>query len=574
MSFDTKFDRLTKAVDWSVRQMDKPRSERINAIRQFVGFHYGDDGSPKKVPVPLLKLAVNIYVRSLAARSPKVLVSTRFPELKPTAANLELAINDIPDEIKLTPVLRQIVTEALFSMGIAKIGLHTVGQVLGIEYGESFVDCVTLDDYIVDMSAKSYSQIQFEGNDYWLTRKQMEAAGWTKRDLALLDAAAEEETTVGDQGQERAESVAVDGSLESYEKRFHVRDLWLPDEELVVTYLAKSKKQLHRTEWTGPRFGPYIRLGFDNVPGNLLPLSPVSVWYDLHELANALFRKLGRQADKQKTVQGFQGGNDQDVTNFRDATDGDGITWSGAQPETLTAGGVDAKTLAFFMQVKELASYFGGNLDALGGLSPQAETLGQDKLLTESAGAQLRDMQAMTADFTREVFRSLAFYEWNDPVKTRTLEKRAPGLEHIPLTVTWNHQSRVGSLDEYDLDIDVYTMLDDSPSLKLQRLGYIMDKYIGTLLPEIQRQGGMVDVQEIFSLVAKLADFEELNKIVQFSTEASQPQEGQQVPGPNQTQRTYERVSRPGATPRGKSDAMQRILLGEKLQPSEAGVLG
>lgn len=573
MLLGEKFKRLDKAIEWSQRQLEFPRRKRVEAVKYLVGYHYNENGTPRKEPINLIKLAVQIYVQALAARAPRVLISTSIPELKSTAANLELAVNRIPSEIMLGETLRRFVMEALFSMGIVKVGLYTVGKKLGHNYGQPFVDIVTLDDYIVDMSAKTWDQIQFEGNDFWLTHKQTQKLGWGDK----LTPGDDEETTIGERGEQRAEGIVTSGtSVESYKRRIWLRDIWLPHDGLLVTYSVRSKKILNITEWDGPQYGPYSKLGFTDVPGNLLPLSPVAVWRDLHELANVLFRKLGTGADDYKACLGFGGDDQEAVQNFKKAKHGDGIRYSGPDPRKLEAGGVDAKTLAFFMQCRDLSSYFAGNLDALGGLGPMAETLGQDKLLSEAAGAQLRDMQGKTIATVREVFRALAWYEWHDPLKTRTLAKPVPGLPGMTIPVMWTRESRQGSFNEYDLAIDVYSLIDDSPSLKLQRLGIIMQQYVLPLLPAIQEQGGNVDVQAILNLVAKYADFDELKDIVTFASpeESAMGQRRQSARGPSETTRRYERVSRPGATPHGKSDAMQRMLLGEKLQEGEAAVLG
>ena len=41
----SKFERLRTAVDWSIRQLEKPRQSRYDAIKQYVGMHYGEGGA-------------------------------------------------------------------------------------------------------------------------------------------------------------------------------------------------------------------------------------------------------------------------------------------------------------------------------------------------------------------------------------------------------------------------------------------------------------------------------------------------------------------------------------------------
>lgn len=563
----TGFNRLTDSIDWSIRQLERPRQERIESIRQFVGSHHSVGGADKNVPVNFLKLAVDIYVRQLAARAPRVLITTKFAELKPTAANLQLAVNQIPEEINLTLTLRRLVTEALFSMGIIKCGLHTVGEVLGITYGQPFADIVTLDDYFCDMSAKRMDLIQYCGNDYWLPYEKFMESGFVRegdRDSLSPD----DHTTIGEQGQERADGIAVDGEAQEFEKRIRLRDVWLPQENVMLTYATSSKRLLYETEWEGPEGGPYLHLGYTDVPSGLLPLAPISAWRDLHELANVLFRKLGRQADSQKTCLGFSGNNEEDIQNFKNAKDGDGIFYNGPKPEKLQAGGVDGATLAFYLQVRDLYSYFAGNLDSLGGLAPMTETVGQDKLLGEAASAQLADMSAQTVVIVRDLFRTLAWYEWHDPVGTRTLEKKIPGTDLV-VPVPWNAEARQGGFELFDLDLNVFSLQDDSPATKLQKFRAILNEFIAPLMPDIQAAGGQLDAQFIMRTVAKLSNMPEAGEMILW---ADQPPEQAtrgmpRQPAAKSTQRPQVRST--GTTPRGNSQVLQQVLSGANPQSSE-----
>lgn len=558
---EKQFGRLRESVKWSNRQLEFQRRKRLESLKLFTGSHYAEGGAEKRQPVNMLALATLIYVRQLAAKAPRVLITTKRPDLKPTAANMELAINQIPQEIGLDATFRRLVMEAMFSMGVVKVGLHTVGSALGHAYGESFVDVITLDDYFCDMTAKRQDLIDYEGNDYWLDYEEVMEADWIDK-AARVGLKPDEYTNISPEGGQRAEGIASDGSAQQYKEKLWLRDVWLPGERLIVTYGVKGERVLKVVEWDGPDVGPYIKLGYSDVPGNLLPLPPVALWRDLHELANGLFRKLGNQADGAKSVLGFQGGNEESVQDFQKAKDGDGIRYTGAEPRELKTSGVDQKTLAFYMQCRDLFSYFAGNLDSLGGLAPMTQTVGQDQLLSEAAGAQLRDMAAKTIDAIRAVFRSLAHYEWHDPIKRRELQKPIPGTD-LKVNVEWNRESKKGTFALYDLDIDVYSLQDDSPGLKLQKLGMVMQQYIVPLMPMIQQAGGTVNAQKILEIVARYANLSEIAEIVTFMDQQPDAAAGNEAaPMPSSTRREYVRTGRPGMTRQGASDAMQQLLMG------------
>jgi hypothetical protein len=525
--------------------------------------------------VPFLKLAVSIYIRLLAARAPRVLISTKKQQLKSTAANLELALNLVPKEINLQATLKELVLEALFSLGVAKIGLADIGELMGHRIGEPFVDVVTLDDLVIDMSAKHLSQIQYIGNTYWMNFENVVNGSVFDRSRTK-DLSSDDYTTIGEAGEEKAESISRDSTAQLFKKKIQLCDIWLPEEGIFGTYAVESGKLLDDMKWQGPELGPYEILGFDKVPGNLLPVAPTAIWRDLHELGNTVYRKLRNQAVSQKTVLGFPGGDDEGAQNFQNASDGDGITTKGPKPEKLTAGGVDPTSLAFFMNTRDLFSYFASNMDSLGGLGAQSDTVGQDKLISAASGAQLRDMSSQVVDFSKNIFRSLGYYEWNDLVRTRELERPIPGT-NVSFVVPWNRDSRAGKFNMYDLEIDVFSLQDDSPSIRLQKLGLIVKEYLIPLMPMIQQAGGSVNIKSILEALAKYSDFPEIEEFVTFSDGFSTDDVGNKSVGsstPGNTTHTSERVSRPGASDRGKSQILQQAALGGTPQQSETASLG
>lgn len=573
-SIGVNFERLRKSVEWSIRQLETPRKKRVEAVKQFVGMHYAENGSDKRVPTNFIELAVTVYVRMLAARAPKVLVSTDIQKLRPYAKDMEIALNQIPGEIGLGKTLQRSVVEAMFSLAVVKVGLGATGkEEFGVEYGQPFVDLLSIDDYFFDMSAKTRDSIQYEGNDYWLNVED------ARRVFGIEDIEADEHTTDGPEGQERAESVSTDSCGDIYGDRVWMRDVYLPRLNKMVSYGVKSNRVFKVVDWDGPISGPYHTLSFSDVPGNILPLPPVALWIDMHELGNGLFRKLGKQASAKKTVAAFQGGNDEDVERLKNAQDGDGIRYNGQKPENITVGGIDAPTLAFYIQIKDLFSYFAGNLDTLGGLSPMSDTVGQDRLLSEAASARVKQMGERTVDFVKEIFRSLAWYEWTDPIRQRSIVKKPAENAPVGIAKKWSMEERDGDFIDYNFDIDVYSMQDDSPSTKMQKLGTALERFVFPIMSQFAEQGGRVNLQKLNSHIAKLANVPELEDIVEFVQPEATPQPGAAAgaagaPAPAHTTRTYERVNRPGATRHGKDDVMTRLLLGGKVQNLEAAAVG
>jgi hypothetical protein len=568
----TNFEQLRTSVEWSLDQLGTPRQNRLNAIKEYVGFHYSDNGSDFRVPTNMLELAITIYTRQLAAQAPRALVNTSITALKPFAKNMEIALNQVPEEIDLSTTLRMAVIEALFSIGIVKVGTAATGNIImGHDVGESFVDLVTLDDYVCDMAAKSRKTMQWEGNDYWMPIDVVRDLYDNKKIQA------DEQTLIGPGGDDRAESIGIDEGAEVYKDKVLLRDIYIFETNKIITYGVTQHEILNVMDWDGPDRGPYRVLGFSDVPGNILPLPPASLWMDLHELGNQLFRKLGKQALSKKRVATFPGGNDEDVQALKNANDGEGIKYKGQEPKDITVGGIDAESLAFYLQTRDLFSYFAGNLDTLGGLSPMADTVGQDKLLTEAAGARVNHMKGQTIAFTKSIYKALAWYEWTDPIRTRKLDKRVEGTDVI-LRVNWTPETRDGDFLDYNIDIDVYSMQDETPSVKLQKLGMILERYVYPVLPMIQEQGGQFNIKALLELVGELSHVPELKDLIVFGdpmNQASDPIIGNPNPMamPAHTTRTYERVSRSGSTRSGNDNIMSKLLMGLGTQEKEVNKL-
>lgn len=569
------FDQLKTSIKWSNKQLETPRKKRLEVIKQYVGKHYADDGSDFVVPTNFLELAVTIYSRLLASRAPKVMFTANNLALRPFAKSTEIALNQIPEEIGLGATLNSAVKDALFFMGIVKVGLCSSGQsVLGCDYGEPFVDIIDADDYFFDMSAKSRKDIQFEGNTYWIPVEDANRMFGEDSDVKPDD-----HTIIGEHGESRAEGISKDTGADLYKEKIWLCDVWLSRERQMLTYGVKTGLLYRVIDWDGPEEGPYHVLTFNDVPGNMLPLPPVSLWRDMHDLANSIFRKLGKQAVDKKTVAVFSGSGEEMIKDLKAARDGDGIKGGGGKVDAITLGGIDSPTLAFYLQLKDCFNYFAGNLDTLGGLAPSSDTVGQEKLLNEGASSRLQAMTDNTKIFVKGIFKSLAWYEWTDPIRERIVEKNVKGTD-IGVQVKWSAETRKGDFLDYNFDIDVYSMQEETPASKVQKLGMILERFVTPYLPIIQSQGGAINFEELLSMVGEYSNMPELETIVEFNNSADNqgdnPVKGNPIPAgmPNHTTRTYKRVNESGKTRSGNDNTMATLLMGGKAQQADINKLG
>ncbi len=578
---EKQMSRLWIAIEWSRKKMEPFRQERVDAIKQALGSHYGDGGADERVPVNLTEMGLDIYEQQLASQAPMGLVTTKILRLKPEAANIQLGHRHLIEEIKYSVTQRRVVGDALYRMGIAKVGLDVGGTVAinGVkhEVGQPYADSVDLGDFVMDMSANTWEQCQFIGNYYWLDYEQVMDSDLYKGATRDKLKPTERQGTYED-GDETTESLSQgdEGTPDSYRDQIRLLDLWLPIEGVILTLVAdgqESKKAIRVVEWDGPETGPYHLLSFSDVPLNLMPSAPVDHWMDLHELANKLFLKAERQALRQKNVTGYRRTTEAaaDAQRFKEAQDGDLFAMDDpTNVNTIKSGGADASTLAAFSMAKDLFVYMGGNLDALGGLSPQSGTLGQDELLSRSASVRIQRMQARVAEFTKGVFRDLAWYLMTDPLIDLPLVKRIPGSD-IEIPVSISVEDREGDYLDYNFDIEPYSAQAHSPGERMQVVKEAL-QMVAPFMQQFQQQGHQLDIEGLLKILARYRDMSELEELFIFrgGGEESEQPVGERPRQAPVTTRENVRINRPGGTRAGGDQALTRLLLGQNMQTSEA----
>ena len=229
-------------------------------------------------------------------------------------------------------------------------------------------------------------------------------------------------------------------------------------------------------------------------------------------------------------------------------------------------------------------SRFAGNLDSLGGLSAQSATASQDKLLNEAASARVAAMSARTADFAKEIFERLAWYVWTDPVRVRKSAGFYSKILDIGEDKLWTPETRDGDFVDYNFSIDAFSMQDDSPAMRMQKLNETMQNFVYPMLQQLTEQGAIIDMQTLLDYIAKNSNQPILSEIVRFQEERPQPERDLGVSSEPSyvstkapvTKRIYERVNRPGKmTSQGRTAVMVQALMGQKSQPADmAGVTG
>lgn len=572
-----KVDRLFRSITYSLKQLAPFQKMRLEMLKLYTGSNYAAIGSSQATPINLTELTINTYLHRIA-NPPNVLATSPYAPLKHKAGLLEMGLNHLINEIRFGETLEMAALEAIVGMGIVKTGEAptTESEINGFLHdpGQPFADHVGLDDWVHDMTATRWDLIQYCGNSYRMPYEiAMECGLFKKNKDKIVQPNAEQE---GERDASLSQGGKLGDSENSYLPTIKLWDFWLPNDGLVMTCQQTDTQSefsgvpLRIFKWEGPEYGPFRRLSFNNVPNNIMPIPPAWLFKDLAELANTLFRKLAKQANRQKTFYGVRRGGEADGERTREANDGEMVSMDDpGNVKEITTGGVNRESMAFLIWTRDLFSYLQGNLDAMGGLSPQADTLGQEQMLTVNSNVRINKMRQKVEAFCGDVMKDLALLLWNNKEYTLPLVKKTP-LDGYSATVDWSAKEREGELMDYNITIEPYSVTRRTPEEKLQMIERVLQSLVIPLLPFGQESGATVDLESLVKVYAKYGRLPELEDIVKFGN----PQQPMAMPvegggKPANTKRTYERVNRPGATRQGHDQNMMSVLLGGNPQQAE-----
>ena len=594
--------RLCQAVRSSRKVLERFRKERLEAVREYVGAHWSDDGAYKRVPVNLLAQYVEIVGKKLVSKSPRFMLSTPSREHKPAVSAMESWANRAAEEMGLAETMQRTVLDALFSIGIVKVGLASPADASAagwnLRAGAPFAERVDLDDFAFDTSARDFKSAAFIGHRY---RVPVESVKSWKR---LKGRSRIEPTTshrdYNEDGDERISHLQFgdEGSTEEFEDMVDLWEIYLPRRRLIVTLLSddggsplEDDGPLQTQEWLGPDHGPYLFLKFGTVPGAAMPKAPVQDLIDMHLAVNQLWRKLIEQAARQKEILPYSAGMADDTQRLTDTSDGE--TFRCDSPELLkplSFGGPNAGNFQFVEAARMVFSWKAGNLDAIGGLSPQAKTATQDQMLQAASSATVSDMQDTTVRFVSEVGKALVWYWWHDPFKVMRTTYKLPSLPDVEVerklypqgargpTGTPRTLRRDAKWSQLEVRVDPYSLTMQTPAQRASQLTQVMTQVVMPMAPLLAQQGTNVDLAEFLTKLAKYMDLPDLNDILSLQ---EPPDPDGASPGPSKdkgdgmmpgsTTRNYVRESTSGRTQQGTNNALAQLLQGTSADGTTMG---
>lgn len=571
-------NRLGESLLSSFRELEPFRQINRDIVEEWVGNRYGDQTKTQhKTLVNLLSTAIETFSIHMVPQRPQVNVTTDYTEYKSTAASLKIAINNEFENMNLESELEMIVTNAWLRMGIAKIGLTSgnyerVGnQVLDV--GRLFVQSVSLDNWVHDVTATDFEKCKFYGDRYLITRDELEAMPLYDAKKHIPDSL---NSTSADNGTVRLKEL-TQGENEHFDEdtssKAEAWDLYLPYENIIITILNRSDtfsniSPLRVIKWAGPAEGPYKFLRFNRVPENALPMAIAPQLLDLHINTNNLHRKQLESGQRKKNVYGYKSSHRQDAEAIRNAADNEFVQMQDPSAvQEFKFGDIDQQVSAQLMMLDQLFDRQAGNLSMLAGLGPSAETVGQEQLIQSQSSARINLFKGKVRSFVREIAKDVAWWRWHDGNYNPPIFKEIPNTD----MKIRSQLIRAGEFIDYNFDIEVHSMEYKPPSVKLNHLMSWLSQ-MQPFIPMMQQQGVNLNFEKLIHLFAEYSALPELKDIMDFAQPQIQEQPPMSMHGgssPNTT-RTYIRKNESSQTDKGFQKSMMAHLSGMNQQPNEA----
>jgi hypothetical protein len=235
--------------------------------------------------------------------------------------------------------------------------------------------------------------------------------------------------------------------------------------------------------------------------------------YRLHRATNILLARAMRQQQMAKGVLLFNSASRDEAKDMVDAVDLQSVLQEHGGLRWAHVGGAAPDTVAMSEMTRKLFSYAVGNLDQLLGLSSQAPTLGQERMLADASTANMQDMGQVVYHFVKAVTNDAYWFNIRDP-KTSTQLYKKIGNTGISYPVAWTPEKRqfVEQM-RFDIDVDPYSYKSRTPEGRLaDLLGSL--QVLGGYMPMMMAQGISVDMEAVVRTIAQYRDLPELYDVL------------------------------------------------------------
>jgi len=569
-----KRGRLIKAIKSSNQEIEKHRRVRNLMVKHHAGSWY-DTTTPQngqKILVNLINQTAKIYTVALAQNNPQVLISTSSVDKLPFARRFEVNLNKLISDMALDQTFRAIVLDAFFCVGVGVVmmrdtdtrfhGLLESEEDVWLDPGQPWLNRVSLDDLILDMPSKERNKMRYCGHRYRADyEKVMDEPGYDKEVKAKLKPTKRNSLGGPDSTQEIGIDSAQDDDLKDM---IWLQDVWIAENKSIVTMAVElDLPPLIERDWTGSQAGPYKFLSLGDVPDRIIPASPSINLFGMHLQQNRLHVRMEADSNAHKVVNVYSPAGADDANRIKDAPRN---SWQRSNdPKNINQveiGGIDQRDMAAAAFIQEEYDRFAGNLQAMGGLGPQAATLGQEELIAGNLSKNVADMRMSVVSFASDCILDLGRLMWED--QTLEIQSSIPvGNSGIQVDSSWSPESRVGEFEDYDFRVEPYSMVFKTPEQKLQELFQVLQQ-LAPLWPMFQASGASMDAEAIVDEIARLKNRPEFKRFITFAAPAAMLGGDQNTvrQSPVTQRETVRKNVSTGGTAKNSAQEMVKTLMG------------
>lgn len=570
---EQKRGRLRQAIQKSGELLEPFRRVRRELVRDYVGSWYSTEGARAKTLVNLLNQTARIYMVALASNNPRVLVSTPHVEQWPFAMRFEANLNQLIADMELDVTFRSIVLDAFFCLGVAVVmmrdtdtrfhGLLESEEDVWLDPGEPWLNRVSVDNLILDMSAKEISKMRYCGHKFRADFEKVRAEpGYDKKVKAKLTPSSKTSAETSTPSQTIAS--AGEATDDILKPMVWLQNVWIPENQSVATMAVdQDLPPLLEKRWTGSQAGPYKFLSLGNVPDNIIPVSPAMNLKGMHDLQNRVHCRMEEDSDAHKFLNTYSPAGADDAKVLQNAARNAWVRMNNPREvQRVEIGGIDQRDQAFALFLTDEYDRLAGNLAAMGGLGPQSGTVGQDELIQGQVSRMEADLRMAVVKFANECILDLGRLMWED--QFLTLKASIPiGNAGDEIISEWAPGNRVGNFEDYRFTVERYSMAYRTPDQKLQETFQVL-REIAPLWPMFQASGATLDAKAIVDDIARLKNRPEFKRYITFASSADRlgGDENTVRQSPVTTRETVRRNIPTGGTREGRSAMLQQAYMG------------
>lgn len=459
-------------------RLQRYRRARAMFIREFVGQYYANSkGVTGDAPINLIFHTIRTLVPNLVMKNPITRVSTEIVAQKEYAWLLGLGLDEINKITNFKDTLRAGIVSALFAFAIFKTGIANSGQIItygdiNIDPGQIYTDLVDLDDFTIDSSCRKLQKSAFMGDRNRVPRQLLLDDPDVDHD-AVMRLPTSFHPDAKNKIEQLTQSNLSNSEIRELQDFVDIVELYVPDADALLMIpdpeTMMTDDYLKAVPFYGVKEGPYTFLSFTPpVPNNPYPISEVSMWYDLHIMANKLMVKSMEQADRQKDVTIYDPSGAEEAEDIRTSSDGDTIAGNPDSVKVVSFGGQNVNNEHMLSQVQIWHNYISGNPDQMAGLKSDARTATQAQILEVNSSVIVEDEREMIYQCGAEIKRKEAWYLHTDPLIELPISRRRPGGGYVQLWLT--PEQRRGDFLDFNFTLKARSMSRLDPTLKNKRI--------------------------------------------------------------------------------------------------------